>query len=148
MKISEQGLTLIMQFEGYSEQAYRCPAGKLTIGYGHVLLPGEEYPNGIDKPEALKLLKNDVKMTEQGVTRLTAVPLSQGQFDALVSLAYNIGIHAFEKSTLLRLLSVRNYAGAGAQFARWDMAGGIKIEGLTRRRMAETMLFQQNSDFS
>lgn len=144
MKTSEQGLALIRRSEGFSAQIYLCPAEKPTIGYGHVIRAGESYPNGISEAEAEALLAKDVEGTEQAIGRLVMVSLSQNQFDALVAFAYNIGVKAFEKSTLLRLLNEGNSA-AYEQFGRWVYAGGRKLDGLTVRRAAEAALFRQNA---
>ena len=141
MRISEQGLALIRQSEGFSAETYICPAGKTTIGYGHVVRPNERFPDGIDKEEAENILQQDVTETEQAVSRLATVELSQNQFDALVAFAYNIGVGAFEKSTLLRLLNDGDMAAAAGEFGRWVYAGDKKLDGLVRRRSLETALF-------
>ncbi|NBX02694.1 MAG: lysozyme [Alphaproteobacteria bacterium] len=143
MLISERGLTLIKEFEGFSARAYICPAGKGTIGYGHVLADGEIYPNGVSSQKAGALLLQDVGEAERAVCRLAGCDLSQGQFDALVSFVFNLGAGALARSTLLRKLNAGDYAGAAKEFLRWDKAGGKKLAGLSRRRMAEMMMFQQ-----
>lgn len=143
MKTSEQGLALIRKYEGFSSTPYRCPAGKLTIGYGHVILAGENF-QPLSEAKAEELLARDVASTEQAVSRLAAVPLRQNQFDALVSFAYNVGTEAFEKSTLLRYLNAGNPAAAD-EFNRWVYAKGQKLPGLVARRAAETGLFSQNA---
>lgn len=145
MNISEQGIALIKEFEGFSAQPYRCPAGKLTIGYGHVIHPIETYPEaGITQQEAEKLLKQDVSYAEAMVNHAVLVPLSQNQFDALVSLVYNIGIKAFVNSTLLRLLNDGDTQAAARQFSRWVHSNGKKLDGLVRRRAAEVAFFCKN----
>lgn len=147
MKTSEQGLALIRRFEGFSTTPYRCPAGKLTIGYGHVMQRGEDWPC-ISQPQAEDLLARDVAATEAVINRLVEVPLKQCQFDALVSFTYNIGVQALEKSTLLRLLNAEN-PKACLEFGRWVYAAGHKSEGLIARRAAETALFSQiNATFT
>lgn len=140
--MSEPGLALLRQFEGFSPAAYICPAGKRTIGYGHVIMAGEEFPEtGISENQANLLLKHDVNKAEQAICRLVTVSLKQCQFDALVCFAYNVGNQAFENSTLLRLLNAGNLGAAAGQFSRWAYAGGRKIPGLAARRAAETALF-------
>ena len=140
MTISKRGLELIKRFEGFSATPYFCPAGKLTIGYGHIILP-EESRALINEQDAERLLKNDIKTAEQAVLSLVTVELTQGQFDALTSFVFNIGNQAFEKSTLLRILNRGLPEQAVKQFSRWVYANGRKLEGLVRRRAAEAALF-------
>ena len=83
------------------------------------------------------MLTDDLLATEDAVKRLVNVPLTQGQFDALVSLTFNIGVAQFQKSTLLRKLNAGDLAGAAEEFLRWNKAGGKVAEGLVRRRVAE-----------
>jgi len=145
--VSEQGMALIKRFEGFSPVAYLCPAGKLTIGYGHVILDkdiiGREAR--ITEGEGERLLMQDLKPVMEAVNRLVLHEINQNQFDALCSLAYNIGISAFSASSLLKLV---NTAGRGAdnariirQFRRWVHAGGKMLPGLKNRREAESDLF-------
>lgn len=143
MKISQQGLALIRQFEGFSSTPYRCPAGKLTIGYGHVIRENEDLP-AISHADAEQLLMGDIAIAEQAIGRLVDVPLKQCQFDALCSFIYNVGVQAFEKSTLCRMLNAEN-TDAYEEFARWVHAGGQKIPGLITRRSAEMALFRQKT---
>lgn len=146
MHISETGLKLIRDFEGFSPTPYRCPAGLMTIGYGHVIDKSEAYTDaGISPKEAETLLKQDVNIVEQAIDRLVEVPLSQHQFDALVSLVYNIGTHAFEKSTLLRYLNAGDTEKAAREFSRWVYSRGRVLQGLKARREAESQLFRGNS---
>lgn len=139
MHISEKGLALIRQAEGLRLSAYKCPAGIATIGYGHTA--GVKMGQSIDKAEAERLLRGDVASFELSVLGIVSVPLSQGQFDALVSFAYNLGASALKGSTLLRLLNAGLYADAANQFGRWNKAGGKVLAGLTARRAAERALF-------
>jgi lysozyme len=142
MRVSEQGLELIKQFEGFSAEPYYCPGGKLTIGYGHVMTDGESsFIEKITKEHAEELLRLDTQYAENAICNLVTQPLSQNQFDALVSFIYNIGSAAFEKSTLLRLLNAGDMNGAAKQFGRWIYAAGHKLEGLVRRRVAEAEFF-------
>ena len=141
MQLSPQGLALIKHFEGFSPEPYQCSAGRWTIGYGHLIKGEERFMQPIDEPTAEALLKEDVRQAEQAVCRLVKVPLSQGQFDALVSFVFNLGQGAFSQSTLLRLLNAENYREAAKQFTRWDFAGGKRIAGLSRRRAAEKERF-------
>lgn len=144
-QISDRGLTLLKQSEGFSPTIYLCPAGKPTIGYGHVVRAGEHYPpGGIDEAAAEALLKYDVSGAAQAVSRLVTVDLTQRQFDALVVLTYNIGVGAFKYSTLLRCLNGRNIEAAISQWRRWVYADGAVLPGLVARRNAEIALFQES----
>ncbi|KMN76189.1 muraminidase [Chromobacterium sp. LK11] len=140
MNISANGVKLIQQFEGLRLKAYQDAVGVWTIGYGHT---GPDVTPGlvITQAQADALLARDLSRFEAGVTRLVQVPLNQNQFDALVSFSYNLGLGSLQNSTLLRLLNQRDYAGATAQFPRWNKAGGKVLPGLTRRRAAEQALF-------
>lgn len=140
MQISKAGLDLIKQFEGLYLKAYRCPAGVPTIGYGHTA--GVAMGQVITQQQADDYLRRDVRQFERAVERQVSVPLTQGQFDALVSFAFNLGEGALAQSTLLRLLNAGDYAGAAAQFDRWNKAGGRVLPGLVRRRAAERALFE------
>ena len=140
MQISKAGLDLIKQFEGLYLNAYRCPAGVPTIGYGHTA--GVAMGQTITQQQADDYLRRDVRQFERAVSRQVRVPLTQGQFDALVSFAFNLGEGALAQSTLLRLLNAGDYAGAAAQFDRWNKAGGRVLPGLVRRRAAERALFE------
>ena len=145
MKTSDKGLELIKTFEGFRAKPYLCPAGIPTIGYGATYYPDGRRVTMQDRPvteaDATAMLRSMLASYEAGVTRYVQVPLTQGQYDALVSFAYNLGLAALKSSTLLRLLNARNYAGAAAQFARWNRAGGKVLPGLTRRREAERVMF-------
>lgn len=141
MTVSDEGLDLIKSFEGCRLTAYRDAAGVWTIGYGHTgpdVVPG----GTITQQEADALLQADVNRFASGVEALVEVPMTQEQFDALVSFAYNIGLSAFGQSTLLRLLNAEDYDGAANQFQRWVHGGGKVLPGLVRRREAEAELFR------
>lgn len=141
MKTSDAGITLVKSSEGLKLVAYKCPAGIWTNGYGHT---GPDVTPGmvITQAQADALLARDLERFETGVARLVKVPLNQNQFDALVCFSFNLGLGALQGSTLLRLLNAGDYAGAAAQFPRWNKAGGKELPGLTRRRAAEQSLFQ------
>jgi lysozyme len=104
MRISQAGLDLIKQHESFSAIPYLCPAKKLTIGFGHVVLPNESFTT-ITETQALEILRKDVSIAENCINKTVKVPLSQDQFDALVSFVFNVGCNAFLKSTLLRKLN-------------------------------------------
>jgi lysozyme len=143
MKLSNKGLDLIKQFEGCELKAYICPAGVLTIGYGHT---GSDVKQGmvITEAQATTLLRKDVAKCETGVTTLTATgaPINQNQFDALVSFAYNCGINALGSSTLLRKVKAKpSDKTIALEFARWNKSVGKILPGLTTRRHAESKLY-------
>lgn len=139
MTVPAAALDLIKQYEGCALLAYRCPAGRWTIGYGHTT--GVREGDVITQAQAEQWLAEDVALFARGVERMVKVPLTPGQFGALVSLAMNIGLGALASSTLLRTLNAGDVAGARAEFARWVNAGGKRLEGLVRRRAAEAELF-------
>ncbi len=130
---------IIKEFEGLRLKAYKCPAGVLTIGYGHT--KGVKVNQSISEKEADRLFSQDIKEFEGYVDRFVKVKLSANQHEALVSFVYNIGPGAFMHSTLLRKLNDGDYKGAQGQFIRWNKAGGKVLKGLTRRRKAEAKLF-------
>lgn len=141
MKISEAGLSLIKEFEGLRLSAYPDPAtgGRpWTIGYGHTrgVNPGDK----ITQAQADAFLREDVAEFERAVSRLAPIT-TQGQFDALVSFAFNVGAANLEKSTLLRLHRAGDYFRASQEFPKWNKAAGKVMAGLTRRRLAEAALY-------
>ena len=139
MKISQRGLDLIKEFEGFRAEAYLCPAGVWTIGYGHT---GDVTPDdSCTMAEAEEMLRKDVERFEAAVDRLVKVPLTEGQFDALVSFAFNLGEGNLMQSTLLKKLNREDYAGAADEFGKWVKAGNKTLPGLVRRREAERALF-------
>lgn len=141
MHTSAVGLDLIRGFESFSAEVYRCPAGRLTIGYGHVVLKTDRIAPPITEAFAEQLLTADLSWVEEDLNAL-AVPLAQHQFDALASLVFNIGRGAFAGSTLRRRLLAGDMERAANQFPRWVFANGKVLPGLTRRRAAEAALFR------
>jgi lysozyme len=119
-------------------------AGFPTIGYGHRLLHPESFPNGIDEPQAANLLAVDVRDAEQAVERLVEVPLTQGQFDALVDFCFNLGAGRLASSSLLKDLNAGKYADAAQQLLLWDHAAGRENAALKARRQAEAALWRSN----
>ena len=142
MNISQKGIDLIKNFEGCRLTAYRCPANILTIGYGHT---GSDVITGqkITQEQAEKLLKTDLLVHCNNVSRMVKVPLTQNQFDALVSFEFNVGYGNFASSTMLKLLNQKKYREAAAQFDRWVYANRKVLAGLVKRRAAEKALFLQ-----
>jgi lysozyme len=140
MNLSDAGLNLIKQSEGFRRHVYNDVVGKPTIGYGHLIKPGENLVD-ITDDEATGLLRNDVAWAEQAVTRFVQVPLTQSQFDALVDFTFNLGAGALEGSTLLKVLNGGDYEAAGNEFLKWTHAGGKIQPGLVTRRQAELDLW-------
>lgn len=138
--ITQDGIDLIKRFEGFSSTVYICPAGYPTIGYGHLVRSGESYTE-ISETAAEELLRKDVESAERAVLRLVNVPLTDGQFDALVSFTFNLGSGAFQRSTLRRKVNRQSHAEVPAQLMRWVWAGGRKLNGLIRRRESEALIY-------
>jgi len=141
MKISQAGLDLIKRFEGCELEAYQDAVGIWTIGYGHT---GSDVHKGlkITQAQADAILAKDVERFASGVAANVRVALTQSEFDALVSFAFNVGLTAFRTSTLLKLLNDNSDRSVVAtQFLRWNKAGDKVLEGLTKRRNAEKELF-------
>ena len=145
MKISPRGLELIKDFEGFSSTSYLDVVNIPTIGWGNTFYEdGTKVKLGdqISKTDALKLL--EVVANRDFADKIfpsIKVKVTQSQFDAMVSLAYNIGAGAFLKSTLLKKVNANDFAGAGEEFLRWNKANGKEVLGLTRRREREKQLF-------
>jgi lysozyme len=144
MQLSAAGLELVKRSEGFREQVYKDIAGLLTIGYGHKLLTHESFPNGINDAQAVALLARDLHGAELYVTHLVKVPLTQGQFDALVDFCFNMGAARLASSTLLTVLNHGRYQDAAEQLLRWDIAGGEVSQGLKTRREAELQLWHNS----
>lgn len=144
MKTSQAGVDLIKSFEGFSAEPYLCPAGKATIGYGWTNGVTMDSPS-ITESEATKLLIEGLERYEIAVLDCVDADLQQCEFDALVSLCYNIGASAFCGSTLVRKLNEREYEQAADQFLRWDKSKGKVLPGLVARRKAEREMFVNGS---
>ena len=143
MELGDNGLELVKHFEGCFLKAYKCPAGIWTIGYGHT---GLEHNDGtvhfgrvITREQADELLRHDMGKFARRVNDLVKFPLTQDQFDALVSFDFNTG--ALGKSTLLKVLNAGRPEEVPAQLMRWNRGGGKVLKGLTRRRMSEYNLW-------
>lgn len=140
MNISEEGLSLIKKFEGLELEAYKCAAGVLTIGYGHTA--GVQEGDVWSEAQANEQLEIDMEEYAGYINDLVSCPLSQNQFDALVSWVYNLGPANLKASTLLKKLNAGDYADVPHQIKRWNKACGKVLEGLIRRREAEALLFE------
>lgn len=140
-RTNEAGLELIKAFEGLHLTPYLCPGNIWTIGYGHTrtVRPGQT----ISKEVAELLLNEDLTIFERSVSRLVSVPLTDNQFSALVSFAFNIGSTKLEASTLLKLLNRGWYDQVPVQLMRWNRAKGEVFGGLSRRRAAEAKLWNK-----
>ena len=145
MRPSKACVDLVKSFEGFRAEAYKCPAGVWTVGYGTTenVHPGDV----VNEQEAEELLMNDLTEASGAIDELVDVPLTQRQYDALASLIYNIGREAFRNSTLLKMLNGgKGVHEVGAQFLRWNRAGGKVMPGLIRRRESERALFSQGNE--
>ncbi|BCL40994.1 TPA: lysozyme [Enterobacter roggenkampii] len=142
--VTEVGLNLIKRFEGFSPTIYICPAGYPTIGYGHVVLAHEKdrFAPGITHAEASELLRKDAAIAERAVLRLISVPLTDGQFDALVSFTFNLGAGALQRSSLRRKVNRGEHESVPAELMKWVWAAGKKVSGLIRRREIEGALYK------
>lgn len=141
------GIELVKICEGFKATAYLCPAKIPTIGYGHIgadVTAADVGKKTITEAEADALLRKDLKTAENGVKKCVTVALNQGQFDALVSFVYNLGAGNLQSSTLLKKLNAGDTAGAAEEFHKWRKAGGKVLEGLVKRRAAESAIFLGN----
>lgn len=146
MQTSPAGIALIKEFEGCRLEAYLCPAGVPTIGYGSTF--GVQIGDKITQDDAERRLRMDLIKFEMEVEDALSLPpgsparpVTQNQFDALVSLCYNIGPPRFRASTVIRKFCAGDIPGAAQAFLLWTKAGGKDIPGLVRRRKAEVALF-------
>ena len=151
---SDAGVDAIKRREGFRGSVYQAGAGKDTIGYGHVITIADRISlrfavQPISEAKASDVLRDDLSAAESPVLTRVAVPLTQGQFDALVSFAFNVGASAFASSTLLRKLNAGDYDGAADEFGRWKYitVNGAKVvsDGLVNRRAQERKQFEGNA---
>jgi len=155
MRMSQNGIRLLTQWEGCELKPYKDSADLWTIGIGHLIKNNElgsgtirigsesvEWKNGITYEQALDLLAQDLQIFEVAVDRAVNVPLKQHQFDALTSFCFNVGARNFRNSTLLKKLNLGLYDNIPAQLMRWVYAGGKKVAGLTNRRTNEAKLWR------
>lgn len=143
MKTSDAGLAFIAEHEGLRLAAYPDPGTggePITIGCGHT--GGVKLGDICTHEQAMEWLREDVASAERAVDRLVTADITQNQFDALVSFTFNCGAGNLEKSTLLKKVNAEQFEAAAAEFLRWDMAAGRHLAGLTKRRLAEAALFQ------
>jgi len=163
MNVSEQCLAMIKRHEGVRFKPYRCPAQLWTIGVGHVLYPEQtkvrvwtggakdgtrmawalhhEHNRVFEKDEVDQLLSADLHRFERGVLRLCPVPLTQGQFDALVSFAFNVGLGGLQRSQVRMKTNRGDKRGAAKAFMNWTRGGGKILPGLIKRRRDEAATY-------
>jgi lysozyme len=146
MKLNNDGYHLITKFEGFSAKPYLCPAKIPTIGFGNCYYTNNKKVTLLDKPiteiEAFEMFKSIADKFADKVSKLVTYPINQNQFNSLVSICYNIGVAAFQISTLLKMVNENaNNPKIKDQFLRWNKAGGVVINGLTKRRENEVLVY-------
>jgi len=149
MHISKEGLALIKKFEGCPQEnglavSYKCAAGVWTIGYGSTKYEGKPVEGGmcITMQESEELLIHEMAEYEGYVNDLVEVQLHQHQFDALVAWVFNLGPSNMKASTMLKVINSSAHEDVPSQIKRWNKANGKVLEGLTRRRLAESLLYE------
>lgn len=141
MQISQRGVDFIKGFEKFVPEPYNDGYGGLTIGWGHLIQPGESFGR-ISPAEGEQILRRDVTVAENAVDRGVKVPITQAMYDALVSLAFNWGSGNFASSTHLMKLNSGDYMGTAQRISEHPVtSGGQQSRGLVRRRAAEKDLF-------
>ena len=145
MRTNRRGIALIQEFESCRLRAYLCPAGVWTIGFGAT---GPDVYQGLvwTQEQADARFYEDLQRFEREVESLLTFEPTSNEFSALVSFAYNVGVNALAKSTLLRKFNSGDTAGAANEFLRWNKANGVPLAGLTRRRETERDLFLSPDD--
>lgn len=139
MRVSDICFSKIQEFEGLRLTAYKCPAGVWTIGFGHT--KGVKMGQTITKSQAETLLRGDLLPCEEYVRGLN-LELTQGQFDALVDFCFNLGTAALQRSTLLQKIRTKaDEQTIRGEFAKWVNAGGVRLQGLVKRRTWEADRF-------
>lgn len=150
MSLSPAGAKFIAKFEGFRSKLYNdpSPARNATIGFGHMVHAGpitgkepQEFQRGINRQQGLELLRADAGVAGKAVTKAVTVPLTQPQFDALVSFTFNLGAGNLQQSTLLKKLNAGQYAAVPQELNKWVKANGATLPGLVKRRAAEGVLF-------
>ncbi len=142
MQFSTAGMELLKRSEGFRNRVYQDVAGFPTIGYGHRLLHSDSFPNGIDEPQAANLLAGDVRDAEQAVQRLVKVPLTQGQFDALVDFCFNLGAGRLASSTLLKSSTRVGTTMPPSSCCDGTTPAALNTHALKARREAEAELWR------
>ena len=140
MKISEDGLELIKKFEGCETSAYQDSVGVWTIGFGHT--KGVEEGQTCSIEDAESMLADEMDEYEGYINNMVKVDLQQHEFDSLVAWVYNLGPTNLGESTMLKVLNGGQFDRVPDEMNRWTRAGGEILEGLVRRRQAESLMFQ------
>jgi lysozyme len=143
-QITQDGIDLVKQFESFMANPYRDPIGVLTVGFGHVVIPGEQFQD-LTEEQASDLLLKDLARFGTYVTNHITVPLNDNQFSALSSLVFNVGTGPL-LGHLGTYLNQYLYEQAAEEFPRWVYAEGKVLPGLVARRAAEQALFNKPSD--
>ena len=149
MQMTEEGFALIRHWEGFRGRAYRDAVGVWTIGFGHTSMAGApEVSPGLEisRGDAEKILVRDVETFARGVASAVTVALSDNEFSALVSFAYNVGPGNFRSSSVLKALNAGDRAAVPRRLQLWVKAGGRTLPGLVKRRAAEAALFLKTDD--
>jgi lysozyme len=145
LKITQSGIDLIVKYEGVKLTPYKCPAGLWTCGVGHLIGDGKSLPDSWNKrftiTEVYSILSHDLIKYENAVNRYIKVPLTQNQFNALVSFTYNLGIGTLQRSSLRQKVNRGDMDGARKVLLKYNKAGGKVLKGLDLRRKAEALLF-------
>lgn len=145
MKASKKCLDMLVHHEGLRLKPYQCPAKLWTIGVGHLIGDGKTLPpewnRTFTKDECYALLAKDVAKFERGVSKFVPVPLSQGEFDCLVSFSFNLGLGTLQRSTLRQALLRGDKIAAMESLRKYNKAGGKVLKGLDNRRKDEEALF-------
>jgi lysozyme len=150
-KTSPAGVAFICGWEGFVDHKYNDRAGIPTVGFGHVVQPGEVFTS-MTRDQGLALMARDLVRFEAGVNRDVLVPLTQCQFDALVSFCYNAGVGALERSTALHLLNQGDYTAGAEALKMWDKRADphtgqeVVDAGLLARRAREVILFESDGN--
>jgi len=141
-KITQDGLDFIQDVEGCKLFAYLDTGGVWTIGVGHT---GPEVVKGLtcSMEQALQWLKEDSEEAQEAIRQSVEGLLTQNQFNALVSFVFNVGINAFKKSTMLKLINKGDFDGAAKEFTKWNKDNGKEILGLSKRRILEQSVFEK-----
>jgi lysozyme len=157
MNVSQKAISVIKHHEGVRQKPYRCPARLWTVGVGHVLYPEQgklkledrdsvalrtEDFRTFSMEEVDAILKSDLARFERGVAQYCNVSLTQGQFDALVSFSFNVGLGTLQRSTLRQKVLRGDMDGAAEELMKYCMAGGKILKGLQNRRIDERAMFK------
>lgn len=145
MKASDKCLKMLAHHEGVRQKPYKCPAGLWTVGVGHLIGDGKSLPDSWNRTFSLEevyaILAKDVARFERGVTRLITSPLTQGQFDALISFSFNLGLGCLQRSTVRSAINRGDKEAAMQSLRKYNKAGGKVLKGLDNRRKDEEALF-------